>query len=210
MWMNSVWQHGLAFRCGEESGFPGRTSQAQPCSERPADPALGAPQAWGDDRLNTGHTDAMPYTLRDATLADHRDLDGVFRRASLSNENDRGPLLQHSEWLVLSKDGIREGRMVLVSDDERVVVGFATFLIKDGVAELEDLFVDPEHRRRHIAELLVLDISRRVRDLGFEILEVTANPHAMAFYEHMGFVAYGVVETEFYAAPRMRRRTATP
>jgi hypothetical protein len=45
--------------------------------------------------------------------------------------------------------------------------------------------------------------------LGFETLEVTANPHAMAFYEHMGFIECGVVETEFYAALRMRRHTAT-
>jgi GNAT superfamily N-acetyltransferase len=152
----------------------------------------------------------MPYTLRDATLADHQDLEGVFGRASLSNETDRGPLLQHPEWLVLPERGIREGRMRLATDEENVVVGFATFLINDdGIAELEDLFVDPEHRRRGIAELLVLDISGRVRQLGFETLEVTANPHAMAFYEHMGFVACGLVETAFYAAPRMRRDTAT-
>ncbi len=42
--------------------------------------------------------------------------------------------------------------------------------------------------RRGIGEQLVLDISRRVGALGFETLEVTANPHAMGFYEHMGFV----------------------
>jgi GNAT superfamily N-acetyltransferase len=150
----------------------------------------------------------MTYTLRDATLADHKDLQGVFRRASLSNENDRGPLLQHPERLDLPERGIREGRMRLATNEEDVVVGFATFLIADGGAELEDLFVDPEHRRRGIAELLVLDISGRVRELGFETLEVTANPHAMAFYEHMGFVDCGLVETEFYAAPRMRRNTA--
>jgi ribosomal protein S18 acetylase RimI-like enzyme len=98
--------------------------------------------------------------------------------------------------------------MRLAVDEGNVVVGFATFLVKDGVAELEDLFVDPGHRRRGIAELLVLDISERVRVRGFESLEVTANPHAMAFYEYMGFVACGLVETEFYAAPRMQRSTS--
>jgi GNAT superfamily N-acetyltransferase len=98
--------------------------------------------------------------------------------------------------------------MRLATDEENAVVAFATFLIADGGAELEDLFVDPEHRRRGIAELLVLDISQRVRGMGFETLEVTANPHAMAFYEYMGFVDCGRVETEFYAAPRMRRNTA--
>jgi ribosomal protein S18 acetylase RimI-like enzyme len=150
----------------------------------------------------------MSYVLRDATLADHQDLEGVFRRASLSNENDRDLLLQHPEWLALPDRGIREGRMRLATDEEDVVVGFATYIIKNGRAEFEDLFVDPEHRRRRIAELLVLDISGRVAELGFASLEVTANPHAMAFYEHMGFVTVGLVETEFYAAPRMRRDTA--
>ena len=147
------------------------------------------------------------YALRDATLADHRDLEGVFRRASLSNENDRAQLLQHPDWLTLPQSGIREGRTRLATDERDVVVGFATFLVQSGVAELEDLFVDPAHRRRGVAELLVLDISSRLRKLGFETLEVTANPHAMAFYEYMGFVAYGVVDTELYAAPRMRRAT---
>jgi ribosomal protein S18 acetylase RimI-like enzyme len=150
----------------------------------------------------------MSYTLRDATLADHEDLEGVFRRASLSNENDRGHLLQHPEWLALPEHGIREGRMRVATDAENVIVGFGTFLIADGRAELEDLFVDPEHRRKGIAELLVLDISGRVREMGCESLEVTANPHAMAFYEHMGFIDCGIVETEFYAASRMRRSTA--
>jgi ribosomal protein S18 acetylase RimI-like enzyme len=149
----------------------------------------------------------MSYSLREATLADHRDLEVVFRKASLSNENDRGFLLRHPEWLALSELGIREGRMRLATNQENVIVGFATFLINDGVAELEDLFVDPEHQRRGIGELLVLDISKRVQELGFETLEVTANPHAMAFYEHMGFVAGRLVRTEFYAAPRMRRNT---
>jgi GNAT superfamily N-acetyltransferase len=116
--------------------------------------------------------------------------------------------LQHPDWLTLPQSGIREGRTRLATDERDVVVGFATFLVQSGVAELEDLFVDPAHRRRGVAELLVLDISSRLRKLGFETLEVTANPHAMAFYEYMGFVAYGVVDTELYAAPRMRRATS--
>jgi GNAT superfamily N-acetyltransferase len=179
---------------------------------RPGGHGGGQASGWPtcSSGVNLGHTDAMSYTIRNARLADHQDLDDVFRRASLSNENDRDSLLQHPEWLALPERGIREGRMRLAIDEENVIVGFATFLISDGGAELEDLFVDPEHRRRRIAELLVLDISGRVREMGFETLEVTANPHAMAFYEHMGFVACGLVETEFYAAPRMRRNTAIP
>jgi GNAT superfamily N-acetyltransferase len=149
----------------------------------------------------------MSFFIRDATLADMAQLEGVFQRASLSNEKDRRPLLENPQWLALPEAGVREGRMRAAVDEDDTVLGFATYLIVDAVAELEDLFVDPPRMRRRIGEALVHDISERVRALGFETLEVTANPHAMAFYEHMGFVADHVVDTEFYPGLRMRRST---
>ena len=148
---------------------------------------------------------SVSFSIRDATLADMEALQGVFQRASLSNENDREPLLANPQWLVLSETGVRAGRVRAAVDERDVVLGFATYLITEGVAELEDLFVDPPQMRRRIGEALVRDISDRVRALGFGTLEVTANPHAMAFYEHMGFAAGRLVDTEFYPALRMRR-----
>lgn len=53
--------------------------------------------------------------------------------------------------------------------------------------------------RQGIATALVLGISSR-NQFGFESLEVTANPHAMPFYEHSGFVANQIVDTEGYPA----------
>jgi ribosomal protein S18 acetylase RimI-like enzyme len=147
----------------------------------------------------------MSISIRDAEMTDLEDLRGVFRRASLSNENDRGPLLGHPEWLVLSDNGVKEGRMRLAVEEGGAVVGFATYLISNGVAELEDLFVDPPWMRRGIGEALVMDLTARLNELHFEQLEVTANPHAVAFYEHLGFVEAGIVDTKFYPASRMWR-----
>lgn len=87
------------------------------------------------------------------------------------------------------------------------IIGFASYVISEYVAELEDLLVDPPWMRHGVGEALVVDISSLVREQNFESLEVTANPHAMAFYEHMGFVADRLVDTEFYPAPRMHRST---
>ena len=150
----------------------------------------------------------MLSLIRDAEPTDMDHLQEVFRRASLSNENDRGLLRDHPEWLVLSDQGVREGRTRVAVDKEGTVTGFATYLISNGVAELEDLFVDPPRMRQGIATALVLAISARLTELGFEYLEVTANPHAMAFYERVGFVAGQIVPTPGYPATRMRRPTA--
>ena len=147
----------------------------------------------------------MSLSIRGAVPGDMPALQGVFERASLSNDGDRRPLLENPQWLTLSDAGVRDGRTRAAVDEGDTVLGFATYAIVNGVAELEDLFVDPPRMRRRIGEALVLDVSELVRALGFEVLEVTANPHAMSFYEHMGFVAQGVVDTEFSPAPRMRR-----
>lgn len=61
--------------------------------------------------------------------------------------------------------------------------------------------------RQGIAAALVLDISARLQELGFERLEVAANPHAMASYDHLGFVEVRKVDTPGYQAPRMSRPT---
>lgn len=158
-----------------------------------------------EDGGTSEHTAVMSISIRDAEMSDLEDLRGVFRRASLSNENDRGQLLEHPEWLELSDSGVSEGRTRVAVGEGGAAVGFATYLISNGAAELEDLFVDPSWMRRGIGEALVIDISARLKTLHFEELEVTANPHAMAFYQHLGFVEAGMVATKFYPAPRMRR-----
>jgi N-acetylglutamate synthase-like GNAT family acetyltransferase len=152
----------------------------------------------------------MPIRIRDAEITDLDDLQRVFRRASLSNENDRDLLLQHPEWLILSSEGVLEGRTRVAVDDDGGVVGFATYVLSNGLAELEDLFVDPLWMRHGIGAALVIDMSARLVDLRFERLEVTANPHAMAFYERLGFVEVRMVDTPGYPAPRMSRPTSSP
>jgi GNAT superfamily N-acetyltransferase len=165
----------------------------------------GYPDPIGDVR----QSELMPFLIRDAETTDMDGLQRVFRRASLSNENDRGLLREHPEWLVLSDQGVLEGRTRVAVDEDGTLAGFASYLISDRVVELEDLFVDPPRMRQGIAAALVLDISARLHELGFETLEVTANPHAMAFYERMGFVELRTVYTSGYPASRMSRPTGS-
>jgi GNAT superfamily N-acetyltransferase len=145
-------------------------------------------------------------TIRLGTSADLPACSDVYRRASLSNAGDRDNLLAHPEYLILGPEGLAEGRMYVAEEDSSVV-GFATWARAaqaGGAIELEDLFVDPDWRRRGIATALVAHIVDVLRAHGVRCLEVTANAHAEAFYSVAGFVDCGVAETVFGPSPRKR------
>ena len=137
--------------------------------------------------------------------ADENDFDlisDVYRLSSLSNADDREALLANPEVLVFEMGPIRDGRTRVAVDGGRVV-GFATTTLRGEVAELDDLFVDPAWMRRGIGRALVLDAVSVAAAGGSQRIEVTANSHALSFYNSVGFVATGQVPTRFAPATRM-------
>ncbi len=141
--------------------------------------------------------------IRTAVVADLPRLRQVYRRSSLSNEGDRVNLLAHGDLLEFSGEGIGAERTRVALDAHSSIIGFSTFLVVGDTMELEDLFVDPPWMRQGVGKALVVDLVAIARAHSFAQLEVTANPHAMAFYEGLGFVAGREVDTRFYSAPRM-------
>jgi ribosomal protein S18 acetylase RimI-like enzyme len=146
--------------------------------------------------------------IRTAVAADLPSLQQVFTAASLSNAGDAPLLLARPEFLVFTGDGIPEGRTRVAttgSEDGDRLVGFATVAVDPhGGLELEDLFVDPERRRRGIACQLVLDAAGTARRGGHRRLTVTGNPHALAFYRAVGFIEVGQAATALGYGLRMQ------
>jgi len=145
----------------------------------------------------------VEFQIRLAVPADIDDLRDLFRRSSLSNDGDRASLVANPGALVFSDVPVREGRTRVAVCDRRIV-GFATGLRVGTAVELDDLFVDPEYMRRGVGRALVSDVVATAQACGVERVEVTANPHALAFYEKAGFVLEGVIETRFGMGHRMR------
>jgi GNAT superfamily N-acetyltransferase len=143
------------------------------------------------------------FLTRLAVPADLPVLREIYRRASLSNEGDAAALLAHPDVFVLTDAGAVEGRTRVATLTTDHVVGFATTTSVDRVLGLEDLFVDPQWMRHGVGRLLVHDIVTHVDHRLVERLEVIANPHALAFYENVGFVHDGAVETAFGPGRRM-------
>jgi GNAT superfamily N-acetyltransferase len=145
------------------------------------------------------------YTTRLATEEDLSVLRELFRRSSLSNENDAANLRAAPEALHWTGDGIAERRTRVAVDVDGSILGFATIAEIEGGQELEDLFVDPDAMRRGVATLLVEEAASEAKRSGVPWIEVTGNQHAAEFYASVGFVRVGVEHTLFGPAPRLRR-----
>jgi GNAT superfamily N-acetyltransferase len=145
----------------------------------------------------------VDLSLRAATAADRSALAGIFRAASLSNDGDRDNLLAHPEMLEFDAACIETSDVRVASVGDQLV-GFATSrLTSETTAELDDLFVDPAWMRRGVARAFIAEIGVSLREAGVTRLDVTANHHALPFYESVGFVTEGAADTRFGLTPRM-------
>jgi GNAT superfamily N-acetyltransferase len=144
----------------------------------------------------------VTFEIRTADESDTATLQALFRRSSLSNEGDRDTLLANPDALVFADIAVREGR-TRVATVGAEIVGFVTLVMAETVAELDDLFVEPEWMGRGIGRLLVADAVAMARAQGYPRLEVIANPHALAFYNKVGFAIDGDVETRFGPGHRL-------
>jgi GNAT superfamily N-acetyltransferase len=142
-------------------------------------------------------------SIRTGVAGDLDALRGVYRRSSLSNAGDRAALIAHPEALVWPADGLATG-WTRVAVDGAAVVGFATLKPAGTGVELEDMFVEPDRMRQGIGRLLVEDALTRAWDAGATHVEVTANPHALAFYRAVGFAETGTTQTPFGPGHVMR------
>jgi GNAT superfamily N-acetyltransferase len=126
----------------------------------------------------------------------------VFRRSALSNDGDREHLLSNPDSIEFSPASVNDGRTRVAVIDNHIV-GFATTRTVLDAIELDDLFVDPDWMKRGVARALLQDVVAIAQTRGVRRLEVTANQHALGFYEKTGFVFDHDVETQFRTAPRM-------
>lgn len=141
--------------------------------------------------------------IRPAVPDERLALEQLQRRASLALEDYREQLEAHPDAIELPKGKIERGE-VIVAEIEGLVAGFAVVLVEPGKAELDGLFVEPEHWRRGVGKALVDAATHEARGHGLA-LNVVANPTAREFYERCGFMVEGQAETRFGPALRMSR-----
>ncbi len=143
--------------------------------------------------------------IRTATIADHKALEALQLRASLTNDGDRDALLANPDAIAIPLEQIEAGR-VFVSELNGVTAGFSAIEPRvDGETELDALFVEPDIRRHGVGRLMVEHCAEVARSQRSKALHVIGNPHAEDFYLACGFKQIGTIQTRFGVGLLLRK-----
>ena len=141
--------------------------------------------------------------IRPARIEEWEQLEDLQRRASLQPGPYYDELVAHPDAIALPAAQIGSGQVTVAVVDGRLA-GFAAVIEREGKAELDGLFVDPEMWRQGIGSTLVAEAVHEARRRGLTLM-VIASPEARAFYEKCGFAVEGEAGTRFGPALRMSR-----
>ena len=89
------------------------------------------------------------------------------------------------EQLTVTPAYIDEHR-VFVIEIERVVAGFYALRGDRPTVELDHMWVDPEYIGQGLGRRLVEHVMAEARAGGAQRIEIDSDPHAEAFYSHLG------------------------
>jgi len=111
------------------------------------------------------------------------------------------------EDLTINPDFIADNEVfVAIVGDE--IAGCCALVVTDSLAEIEHMWIKPEHIGSGVGRALFEHVRDRAADLHLPALELSADPNAEGFYERMGAARIGDVRAEMdeqtRVLPRMR------
>jgi N-acetylglutamate synthase-like GNAT family acetyltransferase len=107
--------------------------------------------------------------------------------------------------LTITPEFIANNEMYVAVKGEEVV-GCCALSINDSSAELEHMWIRPEHMGAGIGRALFNYITARATSLKLPALELSADPNAEGFYQRMGARRIGEVRSEIEGKPRVLPR----
>ena len=107
--------------------------------------------------------------------------------------------------LTMTPEFIAANEMYVAMIDEEVV-GCCAIACGEGMAELEHMWIRPQHMGTGVGRALFLHAKERAAKLEITVLEISADPNAEGFYQRMGARRIGEIQTEIEGQPRVLPR----
>jgi len=109
--------------------------------------------------------------------------------------------------LTITPRFIAKNEMYVAINGEEIV-GCCALAFNASLAELEHMWIRPEHIGAGVGRALFLHVKERAAKLRIPALELSADPNAEGFYERMGATRIGEVRSEIEGKPRILPRMA--
>lgn len=97
---------------------------------------------------------------------------------------------------------------VFVATVDEVIAGCCALVVSEHLAELEHMWIYPAQMGKGVGRALFEHTTQRAGELGFNELELSADPNAEPFYERMGAKRIGDIPADMFGQsrvlPRMR------
>jgi GNAT superfamily N-acetyltransferase len=107
--------------------------------------------------------------------------------------------------LTITREFIARSEMyVAVFNDQ--MVGCCALVRTESNAELEHMWIRPEHMGNGVGKALFRHARERARELNLSVMELSADPNAEGFYQRMGAERCGEVQSEVDGLPRVLPR----
>jgi len=131
--------------------------------------------------------------IRSAKLDEIESLSLLALRSKASWGYDAGFMARCRSELVVNEDQVANKlTYVAVDETSNEVLGF--YLLREPGerdAELDMLFVAPQHIGEGVGRALLLDAQGEARRRGWEVLLIESDPFASSFYERHGAILVG-------------------
>ena len=107
--------------------------------------------------------------------------------------------------LTITPEFIANNEMYVALNGEEIV-GCCAIAFNESVAELEHMWIRPEHIGTGVGRALFLQVKERAANLKIPALEISADPNAEGFYKRMGAARIGEARSEIEGEPRVLPR----
>ena len=157
--------------------------------------------------MSTGHATArVPTTIRRAVAGDAPALTVIAHAAKRHWGYDE-------RWIAAWKGALTVDSVFLDRAEVFVAVrraetgaerllGFHAFVVSDGRASLEHLWISPEHMGQGIGRLLVDHARQHALELGAASMMIESDPNSEAFYARLGARRVGDVPADVLGVSR--------
>jgi N-acetylglutamate synthase-like GNAT family acetyltransferase len=114
--------------------------------------------------------------------------------------------LRHWQNDLTISPGYLEANQVFLAEQENQIIGFYALIIAQDKAELDHLWVAPEHMGTGVGKELFIHAMQRAAGQDVSEVEISSDPNAEGFYQKMGAHRMGESVSEIDGQPRVLPR----